>query len=85
MCEGTEDGVASRAHSVNQLYAALIKDSGYSVDYTAKYGFGATLLNLGVYGLFIVLYYTVIGATWNAATIGVTVRGPDLLARALVR
>lgn len=53
-------------------YAALIKDSGYGVDYTAKYGFGATLLNLGVYGLFIVLYYTAIGATWNAATIGVT-------------
>ena len=26
MCEGTEDGVASRAHSVNQLYAALIKE-----------------------------------------------------------
>ena len=26
MCEGTEDGVASRAHSINQLYAALIKE-----------------------------------------------------------
>lgn len=53
-------------------YIALLKDSGYSVDYTAKYGFSTALLNLGVYGLFIVLYYTIIGATWNAATIGVT-------------
>ena len=53
-------------------YIALLKDSGYGVDYTAKYGFETALLNLGVYGLFIVLYYTLIGATWNAATIGVT-------------
>ena len=42
------------------------------MDYTAKYGFETALLNLGVYGMFIVLYYTLIGATWNAATIGVT-------------
>ncbi len=53
-------------------YLALLKDSGYSVDYTSKYGFSTTLLNLGVYGAFIVLYYTIIGAVWNGATIGVT-------------
>lgn len=51
-------------------YLPLIKDSGYNADYGAKYGSGSTLLNFGVYGLFIVLYYNLIGANWNAATLG---------------
>ncbi len=51
-------------------YWALLKDSGYGVDYGAKYGTGAALMNLGIYGLFIVLYYNLIGANWNAATLG---------------
>lgn len=51
-------------------YGKLLRDSGYNVDYGAKYGSGASILNLGVYGLFIVLYYTLIGAKWNGATLG---------------
>ena len=51
-------------------YWALLKDSGYSVDYAQKYGNAAFLMNVGVYGLFIVLYYNVIGATFNAVTFG---------------
>ena len=51
-------------------YWALLKDSGYGVDYAQKYGNAAFLMNVGVYGLFIVLYYNVIGATFNAVTFG---------------
>ena len=51
-------------------YWSLLRDSGYGVDFSAKYGVGTALMNLGIYGLFIVLYYNLIGANWNAATLG---------------
>ena len=51
-------------------YGALLRDTGYGVDFASKYGFGAAVLNFGVYGLFVVLYYTLVGANWNAATLG---------------
>ncbi len=51
-------------------YGQLLRDNGFGVDYGAKYGAGTAIINLGVYGLFIVLYYNLIGANWNAATIG---------------
>ena len=51
-------------------YGRLLRDSGYNVDYGTKYGSGASVLNFGIYGLFIVLYYVLIGAKWNAATLG---------------
>ena len=50
--------------------ALLLKDTGFGVDYGAKYGPETAILNFGVYGLFIVLYYTLIGANWNAVTLG---------------
>ena len=51
-------------------YGALLKDTGVGADYGAKYGAGTAILNFAVYGLFIVLYYNLIGAKWNAATLG---------------
>lgn len=51
-------------------YWALLKDSGYGVDFTQKYGNAVSLMNVGVYGLFIVLYYNLAGATFNAVTFG---------------
>ena len=51
-------------------YGRLLSDSGYNVDYGTKYGSGEAILNFGIYGLFIVLYYLLIGAKWNAATLG---------------
>ncbi len=51
-------------------YWQLLKDSGHNVDFSQKYGPATTLLNVGVYGLFIVLYYNLIGATFNAVTFG---------------
>ena len=51
-------------------YWRLLKDSGHGVDFSQKYGTAAMLMNVGVYGLFIVLYYNLIGATFNAVTFG---------------
>ncbi len=51
-------------------YGKLITDSGYKADFTAKYSGGACLLNIGVYGLFILLYYNLIGATFTGTTMG---------------
>ena len=64
-------------------YWQLLKDSGYGADYGAKYGVGTALMNLGIYGLFIVLYYNLIGANWNAATLGCVFCMPYFAERAL--
>ena len=52
-------------------YLGLLKDPGHKVDFSAKYGPGLAVMNLGFFGLFIVLYYNLVGATWTGATIGV--------------
>ena len=51
-------------------YAALLRDSGYRSDFTQKYSAGSCLINLGAYGLYILLYYNLIGATFTGATMG---------------
>ena len=51
-------------------YWNLLRDSGVGADYGAKYGVGTSVMNFGIYGLFIVLYYNLIGANWNGATLG---------------
>ena len=51
-------------------YLKLLRDSGYRADFTQKYGAGSVLMNLGVYGLFILLYYNLIGATFTGPTMG---------------
>ncbi len=52
-------------------YKNLILDSGYKADFVGKYGIGATVLNFGVYGLFILAYYNLIGAAFTGPTFGV--------------
>jgi len=52
-------------------YGKLLTDSGYKSDFTAKYSVGSCLMNMGVYGLFILLYYNLIGATFTGTTMGV--------------
>lgn len=52
-------------------YGRLLLDSGYKADFAAKHGVGATAINFGVYGLFIVAYYNIIGATFTGPTFGV--------------
>lgn len=51
-------------------YRKLLMDSGYRVDFTQKYSAGSCLINLGAYGLYILLYYNLIGATFTGATMG---------------
>lgn len=41
-------------------YKALWKSDGYKTDYTVKFGMPATLVNFGLYGLFILLYFSII-------------------------
>ena len=51
-------------------YGKLFMDSGYKSDFTAKYAPGVCVMNIGVYGLFIMLYYNLIGATFTGTTMG---------------
>jgi len=51
-------------------YGSLLKDSGYKVDFAAKYGIGPCLINFGVYGLFIMAYYNLVGAKFTGPTFG---------------
>ncbi len=51
-------------------YTRLILDTGYKSDFTAKYSGGSNLMNIGVYGLFIMLYYNLIGAKFTGVTMG---------------
>ncbi len=64
-------------------YKKLWQSDGYKMDYTAEFGVPATLINMGVYGLFILLYFNAVhgftmvdgaltftGAKFTGATMG---------------
>ena len=51
-------------------YGKLLRASGYNADFGTQISPAAGVLNFGVYGVFIVLYYCAVGAVWNAATLG---------------
>lgn len=51
-------------------YGKLLRSSGYKTDLANEFGPAVALINIGVYGLFIMLYYTLIGASLNGATLG---------------
>ena len=52
-------------------YWNLLKDSGHSVSFSSKYGNAPFLMNVGVFGLFIMLYYNLIGASFTGMTFGI--------------
>ena len=52
-------------------YLDILTDSGHKRDYTALFGPGLSLINFGVYGLFIVGYYTAVGGSFNGVTCGI--------------
>ena len=57
-------------------YWNLMKDSGHSVSFTAKYGNAPFLMNVGVFGLMIVAYFNLAGAidgvnVWTGMTFGI--------------
>ncbi len=51
-------------------FLRLLRSDGHFVDFRLVYGNGAFLLNVGTYGLFILLVYDLIGAEFNAITLG---------------
>ena len=52
-------------------YWKLLTDPALVTNFSSTYGNATFLMNLGVFGLFILAYYNIIGATFNAVTLGV--------------
>ncbi len=52
-------------------YWRLLSDPALVTNFSATYGNAVFLMNVGVYGLFILGYYNLIGATFNGVTFGV--------------
>lgn len=51
-------------------YWKLLKDDD-AVSFSAAHGNGAFLMNVGLFGLFILAYYNLIGASFNGVTFGI--------------
>ena len=52
-------------------YWNLLKDPALVTNFSSTYGNAVFLMNVGVFGLFILGYYNLIGATFNGVTFGV--------------
>ena len=52
-------------------YWNLLKDPALVTNFSSTYGNATFLMNVGVYGLFILAYYNAIGATFNGVTFGI--------------
>ena len=52
-------------------YWKLLRDPEQIVNFSATYGNAVMLMNVGLYGMYILLYYNVIGAEFNGVTFGV--------------
>ena len=53
-------------------YGKLLRDTGHKANFVDNYGIGCTILNIGVYGLFITAYYVVTNAPCTGVTLGIT-------------
>ena len=52
-------------------YWNLLKDPALVTNFSSTYGNSVFLMNVGVFGLFILGYYNLIGATFNGVTFGI--------------
>ena len=52
-------------------YWQLLKDPALVTNFSSTYGNAVFLMNVGVFGLFILGYYNLIGATFNGVTFGI--------------
>ncbi len=52
-------------------YWRLLKDPELVLNFSATYGNATFLMNVGVYGLFILGYYNLVGASFNGVTFGI--------------
>ena len=46
-------------------YFSLIKDDGYKSDFTKKYGYGLTFINMGIMGFISISFVTITGQAFN--------------------
>lgn len=51
-------------------YGKLLRASGYKTDYGTEFGPALTVMNIGIYGLFLCLYYTLVRGSLNGVTFG---------------
>lgn len=59
-------------------YGELLKSTGHSTDFFSEYGRSKVLINIGVYGLFVLAYFTLVvsftdGAGFTGPTVGVII------------
>ncbi|MBQ7002085.1 MAG: DUF1576 domain-containing protein [Oscillospiraceae bacterium] len=52
-------------------YMQLLRAEGHVANVSGKLGTPVLLMNVGIYGLFILAYYNLIGASFNAVTFGI--------------
>ena len=52
-------------------YWKLLRDPALVTNFSSTYGNATFLMNVGVFGLFILAYYNAIGATFNGVTFGI--------------
>ena len=52
-------------------YWNLLKDPALVTNFSGHYGNATFLMNAGIYGLFILAYYNLVGATFNGITFGI--------------
>ena len=52
-------------------YWELVADPDLVTNFSSTYGNATFLMNLGVFGLFILAYYNLVGATFNGVTLGI--------------
>ena len=51
-------------------YGKLLKSAGHKTDLANEFGPAVALINIGVFGLFLMLYYTLVGGSLNGVTFG---------------
>ncbi|MBQ9967328.1 MAG: DUF1576 domain-containing protein [Oscillospiraceae bacterium] len=51
-------------------YGALLKSAGHKTDFSTEFGPAVALMNIGIFGLFLMLYYTLVGGSLNGVTCG---------------
>ena len=63
--------VIALAMGAGKDYWNLLKNRGQVANVSGTLGNGVWLMNAGVYGLFILAYYNIIGASFNGVTFGI--------------
>ena len=54
-----------------KAYWQLLRDKEHVASVSGKYGNAVMLMNVGIYGLFILGYYNLVGASFNSVTFGI--------------